>query len=233
MRQSRLKAQWADGAAVPPWAVLLVDNGRHDGEVEDVRPNGLGWIWLRPSDDVSPIRLGPTCNSPHMGVRRFVVQASRKPFWYDELLTFHVSSLHPFSLLWRALQAGVDGMPLGYYVFVQLARILPGDPHVTLRLPSILGYLLTLLGVYWFARKRLPAFAGLAAVFLDNAVSVPRVCPGGTILLFAGRFPRDIRCPLAEDRRKAVHDAAVCSIPHLGRFLSPSCRRRNVILRHR
>jgi len=94
------------------------------------------------------------------------LKARRKPFWYDELLTFHISNLHPFSLLWRALRAGVDGMPPGYYLIVRLGSILPGDPHVTLRLPSILGYILTLLGVYWFARKRLPAFAGLAAVFL-------------------------------------------------------------------
>ena len=93
-------------------------------------------------------------------------EASRKPFWYDELLTFYVSSLQPFPLFWSALTAGVDGMPLGYYLLVRVARILPGDPHVTLRLPSILGYLMTLLGVYWFSRKRLPAIAGLAAVFL-------------------------------------------------------------------
>ena len=93
-------------------------------------------------------------------------EASKKLFWYDELLTFHVSTLQPFSLFWRALKAGVDGMPLGYYLLVRVARILPGDPHVTLRLPSVLGYLMVLFGVYWFARKRLPAFAGLAAVFL-------------------------------------------------------------------
>lgn len=95
-----------------------------------------------------------------------LLEARSRLFWYDELLTFHVSNLHPFSLLWRALQAGVDGMPPSYYVLIQLARILPSDPHVTLRLPSILGYLLSLLGVYWFARKRLPVSAGLTTVFL-------------------------------------------------------------------
>jgi hypothetical protein len=94
------------------------------------------------------------------------LQASRKLFWYDELVTFHVSGLQPFSLLWRALDAGADGMPPGYYLIVRLARLFPGDPLVTLRLPSILGYVLTLFGVYWFARKKLPAFAGLTAVFL-------------------------------------------------------------------
>jgi hypothetical protein len=94
------------------------------------------------------------------------LKARRTLFWYDEIGTFHLSNLHPFSLLWRALQAGADSMPLGYNVLVHLARELPGDPLVTLRLPSILGYLLTLLGVYWFARRKLPGIAGLAAVLL-------------------------------------------------------------------
>lgn len=95
-------------------------------------------------------------------------EASKKLFWYDELLTFHVSGLQPFSVFWSALKAGADGMPLGYYLLIRLARMLPGDPLVTLRLPSILGYLMTLLGVYWFVRKRLPAFAGLAAIVLTT-----------------------------------------------------------------
>jgi hypothetical protein len=95
-----------------------------------------------------------------------LLKSRRKLFWYDELLTFHVSNLHPFSLVWKALQAGADGMPAGYYSIVQLFTRLPGDPLVTLRLPSILGYLLSLLGVYWFARRKLPAIAGLAAVLL-------------------------------------------------------------------
>jgi hypothetical protein len=95
-----------------------------------------------------------------------LVGARRKHFWYDELLTFYISSLHPFSLLRRALQAGADGMTSSYYGMVQLARMLPGDPHVTLRLPSILGYVLTLLAVFWFARKRLPVLTSLVAVLL-------------------------------------------------------------------
>jgi hypothetical protein len=95
-----------------------------------------------------------------------LVKAGRQHFWYDELLTFHVSSLHPFSLLWKALWAGADGMPPSYYGIVQLARMFPGDPHIILRLPSVLGYILTLLAVYWFAQKRLGALVGLSAVLL-------------------------------------------------------------------
>jgi uncharacterized membrane protein len=94
------------------------------------------------------------------------LMASRKLFWFDEIYTFHLSNLHPFSFLWRALKAGADSSPPGYYLLLQFAKILPGDPLVTLRLPSILGYLLSLLGVYWFARRKLPAIAGVAVVLL-------------------------------------------------------------------
>ena len=82
--------------------------------------------------------------------------ARARLLWYDELLTLHISHLQPFAQVWRALQAGVDGMPVGYYILVRLANLLPGDPEIVLRLPSIAGYLLSLIGVYWFARKRLP-----------------------------------------------------------------------------
>jgi hypothetical protein len=94
------------------------------------------------------------------------LSVKNKPLWYDELLTSHISHLQPFSQVWKALQAGVDGMPVGYYILVRLANALPLDPRIALRLPSIFGYLLCLLGVYWFARKRLSGAAGLTAVLL-------------------------------------------------------------------
>ncbi len=93
-------------------------------------------------------------------------QARAKIFWYDELITFHVASLPSFSLVWHALKAGTDGMPPGYYLMARAGLMLPGSPLISLRLPSLAGYLLTLAGVYWFARKRLPAIAGVAAVLL-------------------------------------------------------------------
>jgi len=92
--------------------------------------------------------------------------ASRKLFWYDELLTLHFSTLQPFSRFWTALQAGADGMPVGYYLIVRLANTLSGNPQVVLRLPSVMGYILALLGVYWFVRKRLSGIASLTAVIL-------------------------------------------------------------------
>jgi hypothetical protein len=95
-----------------------------------------------------------------------VTQASRKSFWFDEILTYDVSSLHPLSHLWAALQAGVDAMPPEYYGLVLLARTIPGDPHVILRLVSIFGYLFALIGVYFFVSKRYSPVAGLIGVLL-------------------------------------------------------------------
>src|SRR5262249_18166535 len=95
-----------------------------------------------------------------------LLKASRRLLWYDELLTFHMSNLRPFSLLLKALQTGADGMPPSYYILLRIAGAVPGDPHLILRLPSILGYVLTLLGVYWFARKRVPANGSLIAMLL-------------------------------------------------------------------
>jgi hypothetical protein len=94
------------------------------------------------------------------------LSSGRKLFWYDELATLHFSTLQPFSRFWQALVSGVEPMPVGYYLIVRLVTLFSGDPHVLLRLPSILGYVLTLLGVYWFARKRLPVTASMTAVLL-------------------------------------------------------------------
>ena len=95
-----------------------------------------------------------------------LVKAINKAFWFDELITFNVSGLQPFSQLLKAIQEGLTGMPLGYYLITRVASLLPGTPHITLRLPSLFGYLLALLGTYWFARKRLPEVAALTAVLL-------------------------------------------------------------------
>ena len=94
------------------------------------------------------------------------LSSGRKLFWYDELITLHFSTLQPFSRFWQALVSGAEAMPVGYYLIVRLVTLFSGDLHVLLRLPSILGYVLTLLGVYWFARKRLPVTGSMMAVLL-------------------------------------------------------------------
>ena len=49
------------------------------------------------------------------------------------------------------------------YAIVQLARILPGDPEIVLRLPSIFAFLLLILAALLFLRRSLGLRAGVAA----------------------------------------------------------------------
>src|SRR5262245_18760005 len=69
-----------------------------------------------------------------------------KAFWADELLTIHVSSLRAPSAIWNALLAGADGMPLFYHWLTGQISLLHLDPHIAFRLPSILGYLMGMIG---------------------------------------------------------------------------------------
>ncbi len=96
-----------------------------------------------------------------------MAQAKKKPLWYDEIFTYDLSSLRPFSHILAALQAGADGMTPTFYGFIVLARtIIPGGPHVILRLVSIFGYLLASACVYFFASRRISPVAGLIATLL-------------------------------------------------------------------
>ncbi len=95
-----------------------------------------------------------------------LVSALREPLWYDELLTLYTSSLHPISLLWQALREGIDSMPFGFYAMVLAARSIPADPHLTLRLVSVVGYVLCLSGTYWFLSKHVSRSSGLVAALI-------------------------------------------------------------------
>jgi 4-amino-4-deoxy-L-arabinose transferase-like glycosyltransferase len=95
-----------------------------------------------------------------------LLKAGGKLLWYDEVVTFDISSLHPFSRLYAALEAGADGMPPVYYALVQIARTLPGPPEILLRLPSILALLAVMLAAFLFLRRSLGPHAGVAGALL-------------------------------------------------------------------
>ncbi len=92
------------------------------------------------------------------------LSARAHAFWYDELITDFLSALPSFSRNVDALRASADGMPPVYYVAVRLARLVPVDEHIAVRIPSILGYVVTLTGILLFIRKRLGLVAGLVGV---------------------------------------------------------------------
>src|SRR3954452_6135081 len=92
------------------------------------------------------------------------MSARAHAFWYDELITDFLSALPSFPRNVDALRASADGMPPVYYAAVRLARLVPVDDHIAVRIPSILGYVATLTGILLFIRKRLGLVAGLVGV---------------------------------------------------------------------
>ena len=93
------------------------------------------------------------------------VKAKAKPFWWDEMLTYYISIQGSLSRVLEALDTGIDATPPAYYVLLHVSKILPiADPHIQLRVVSILGYLLTLTGVYLFSSRRWNPWAASAAV---------------------------------------------------------------------
>jgi hypothetical protein len=92
--------------------------------------------------------------------------ARDKPFWYDELFTYHLSSMRPFSAMWEALRGGADPMTPVYMSLSWAAACLPGDPHITVRLLSIVGYLMALGGTYLIVARRFSGVVAMMAVLL-------------------------------------------------------------------
>src|SRR5215469_1668953 len=74
-------------------------------------------------------------------VIRSLLAAAAKPFWYDEVLTFVVSSQGSWKGIIAALAAAVDGQPPLFYVIEHFASGLVSNKEVAYRLPSILALL--------------------------------------------------------------------------------------------
>ena len=93
-------------------------------------------------------------------------RARDKPFWYDEIFTWHLARLPSLGRLWECLREGTDPNPPLYYAAAHLMHEILGAAPWTTRLPAMLGYLLMSLCLYRFARRRVSGvFAWTAATF--------------------------------------------------------------------
>jgi hypothetical protein len=92
--------------------------------------------------------------------------SAARPFWFDELITFHLARLPDFTTLWAALSKGVDLQPPLFDLATTAAQKLFGASEAATRLPSLAGYLLMTVCLYWFVRRRTNALYGaIAALF--------------------------------------------------------------------
>src|SRR5262249_49804588 len=85
---------------------------------------------------------------------RSAFYAAFKPLWFDEVLTFVVSSQGTLSKIRAALTQGIDGNPPAFYLAQPWAASLVSNEHIGYRLLSILGFACTLLFVFTFVKTR-------------------------------------------------------------------------------
>ena len=89
--------------------------------------------------------------------------AAARFFWSDEIVTIAVSRLSSPSAIWAALKAATDGNPPGFYIIESALASVTSDPHVSFRVASVLGLLLTSIALFIFVRRSAGAIGGLLA----------------------------------------------------------------------
>lgn len=95
--------------------------------------------------------------------------SSVRPLWYDERFTQHLARYEHFNELATNLSQGADlNPPLGYILVRHTVNWL-GESAVTIRLPSLLGGLVAMLGTFFFVRFRRGSAEALLAVALMTA----------------------------------------------------------------
>ncbi len=96
-------------------------------------------------------------------------EASRKLFWFDELLNVYLCRLPNFKLLWQALVNGVDYAPPILYVLTRFSERILGEGHIAARLPAIFGFWILCLCLFRFVSVRLSVLSGYTSMLFPLA----------------------------------------------------------------
>jgi hypothetical protein len=83
-----------------------------------------------------------------------IVNASRKPFWSDELFTFYISQLPTLHDIWLTLLDATDPAPPGNYLLTRAAMMALGTGHVAVRFPQMVGLWVMCVCVFLFVSRR-------------------------------------------------------------------------------
>ncbi|MGC2108197.1 MAG: glycosyltransferase family 39 protein [Candidatus Korobacteraceae bacterium] len=89
--------------------------------------------------------------------------SSHRLFWYDEIVTHNIATLHDYRTIWSAVTHGVDGGSPVYDVVARLAYQLFGTRDIAARLPSVFAMVAGMLIVFDCARRLTNALHGLIA----------------------------------------------------------------------
>jgi hypothetical protein len=97
-----------------------------------------------------------------------MLHARGKPLWYDEIFTVIAASAPDAAGTWKLAQR-VDASPPLTHLLTHFAMRWFGAGEVAARLPAIAGFWVFCLCLFWFVRRRLGIFYGLAALLLPIA----------------------------------------------------------------
>ena len=84
------------------------------------------------------------------------MKAAYRPFWYDELITWHIARLPDWGKIMATLRDGVDQEPPLLHLVVRTSHSLFGPGLLATRLPAVIGFWVLMLGIFLFLKRRLP-----------------------------------------------------------------------------
>ncbi|MFL6449322.1 MAG: glycosyltransferase family 39 protein [Bryobacteraceae bacterium] len=93
-----------------------------------------------------------------------MVKARYKPFWLDEIITLSIAKLPRISDIWALCRSGAEYQPPLYHYLMRASIRLFGSDELGIRLPSIAGYVLFCLCLYWFVARCTSRLYGLIAM---------------------------------------------------------------------
>ena len=88
-----------------------------------------------------------------------------KPLWHDELFTFYISHAPSLSVLFSDTRM-IDLNPPLSYLLTRVSFAMFGVNTLTCRLPEMMGFLVAMLSLFLFVRRRAGALYGLLAATL-------------------------------------------------------------------
>lgn len=86
------------------------------------------------------------------------------PLWFDEIATFHLSSLGSWAELQQALLAAADAQPPLIFFLTKTSLAVIGSRELATRLPALLGFAVFLSSLYVFLAPRAGAVHAVSAM---------------------------------------------------------------------
>jgi hypothetical protein len=88
-----------------------------------------------------------------------------KPFWFDELITFNIARQQSPAAIWQLLMHAADPNPPLSHLLTAFSMHFFGSSEIAVRLPAICAGAVTVLCIYEFLIRRLPAVFAASGVF--------------------------------------------------------------------